>query len=194
MANSTSGTATQPALGGFGNNGGEIFERGGPYLVNALRDLKTTSALLDEYSPEFTCMLRGWAGAAKLSSAVLGGNGYSLDNVGELVGAANPYIYPENLPRGTVRGGPAGAPGCWQDITHDFWPTPWLVTDSGMSIAPAVVIAVVAARTTASVTAPMVTGSRGPMESLIRLAIGMVISRPIPNAVTSVPEAVPVRS
>src|SRR5277367_5998623 len=51
-------------------------------------------------------------------------------------GAPNPYIYPENLPRVNARGGPGGAPGCWQHITHDLWPAPELVMDTGNSIAP----------------------------------------------------------
>jgi phospholipid/cholesterol/gamma-HCH transport system substrate-binding protein len=51
-------------------------------------------------------------------------------------GAPNPYTYPENLPRVNARGGAGGAPGCWQPITHDLWPAPELVMDSGNSIAP----------------------------------------------------------
>ena len=51
-------------------------------------------------------------------------------------GAPNPYIYPENLPRVNTKGGPGGAPGCWQPITHDFWPAPYMVMDSGNSVAP----------------------------------------------------------
>ena len=51
-------------------------------------------------------------------------------------GAPNPYIYPENLPRVNARGGPGGAPGCWQHITHDLWPAPELVMDTGNSLAP----------------------------------------------------------
>ena len=55
---------------------------------------------------------------------------------GVVGGAPNPYIYPENLPRVNARGGPGGAPGCWQHITHDLWPAPELVMDTGNSIAP----------------------------------------------------------
>ena len=29
-----------------------------------------------------------------------------------------------------------GKPGCWQTITRDFWPAPYLVMDTGASIAP----------------------------------------------------------
>ncbi|MGH3635168.1 MCE family protein [Mycobacterium sp.] len=51
-------------------------------------------------------------------------------------GVQNPYVYPDNLPRVNARGGPGGAPGCWQPITRDLWPGPYLVVDDGASVAP----------------------------------------------------------
>lgn len=65
----------------------------------------------------------------------IGGNGYSLAGPGTLVGAANPYVYPDNLPRINASGGPMGRPGCWQ-VTKDILPMPYLVMDTGASIAP----------------------------------------------------------
>ena len=65
-----------------------------------------------------------------------GGNGYSIDFHIGLTGAPNPYVYPDNLPRVNAKGGPGGAPGCWQPVTHDFWPAPFLVADYGASLAP----------------------------------------------------------
>jgi phospholipid/cholesterol/gamma-HCH transport system substrate-binding protein len=59
-----------------------------------------------------------------------------LGLAGLIGGAPNPYIYPENLPRVNAHGGPGGAPGCWQKITHDLWPAPTLVADTGNSLAP----------------------------------------------------------
>jgi phospholipid/cholesterol/gamma-HCH transport system substrate-binding protein len=59
-----------------------------------------------------------------------------LGLAGLIGGAPNPYIWPENLPRINARGGPGGAPGCWQKITHDLWPAPTLVADTGNSLAP----------------------------------------------------------
>ena len=38
--------------------------------------------------------------------------------------------------RVNARGGPGGAPGCWQKITRDLWPAPYLVMDTGVSVAP----------------------------------------------------------
>ena len=155
------------ATAGLGNNGAEIFENGGPYLVRGAADLVPTAQLLDTYSPEIFCTLRNYHDAEIKARKTLGGfNGYSLRAETELLsgaglllnplslvasaaltlgtgaaagllgGAPNPYMYPENLPRINAHGGPGGAPGCWQEITHDLWPAPSLVVDTGNSIAP----------------------------------------------------------
>ncbi|MCV7359432.1 MCE family protein [Mycolicibacterium fluoranthenivorans] len=121
---------------GFGNNAGDIFERGGPYLVRGAQDLLPTSKLLDYYSPELLCTVRNFHDVAPKLAAALGGNGYSLLTNTELLGAGNPYVYPDNLPRVNAHGGPEGRPGCWQPITRDLWPMPYLVMDTGASIAP----------------------------------------------------------
>ena len=173
---------------GFGNNGAEIFERGGPYLARGAADLVPTAQLLDTYSPELFCTIRNYHDMEPKAASFLGGsNGYSLRTESELTsglglllnplaalasnggaigvtlatallgpvgtviglgatagaviptligGASSPYIWPENLPRVNARGGPGGAPGCWQPITHDLWPAPELVMDTGNSIAP----------------------------------------------------------
>ena len=55
---------------------------------------------------------------------------------GTIAGAGNPYIYPDNLPRVNARGGPEGRPGCWQKISRELWPAPYLVMDTVASIAP----------------------------------------------------------
>ena len=122
---------------GFGNTGGEIFERGGPYLVRGAQDLIPTSELLNQYSPELFCTIRNFHDVAPKVAASFGGaNGYSLQTRSEILGAGNPYVYPDNLPRVNARGGPEGAPGCWAPVTRDLWPAPYLVMDTGASIAP----------------------------------------------------------
>lgn len=121
---------------GFGNNAGDIFERGGPYLVRGAQDLLPTSELLDYYSPEFFCLIRNFAEGAPKIAASLGGNGYSLQTKTQIIGAGNPYVFPDNLPRVNASGGPEGKPGCWQEVTRDLWPHPYLVMDTGASIAP----------------------------------------------------------
>ncbi|MCI4673943.1 MCE family protein [Candidatus Mycolicibacterium alkanivorans] len=126
--------ATLLAATGFGNTGADVFERGAPYFIAGQRDLVPTSRLLDTYSPELLCMIRNYA-TSKAKEGV-GGNGYSIDFHIGLTGAPNPYVYPDNLPRVNARGGPGGAPGCWQEITPNFWPAPFLVADYGASLAP----------------------------------------------------------
>jgi len=150
---------------GFGNTGADIFQRGGPYLARGAQDLVPTAQLLDTYSPEIYCMIRNYHDVQPITGASEGDhNGYSVDMeieatsglsallnplsatvliasmlgglAGLVGGAPNPYTWPENLPRVNARGGPGGAPGCWQHITHDLWPAPELVMDTGNSIAP----------------------------------------------------------
>ncbi len=151
---------------GLGNNGAEVFNNGGPYLARGAKDLVPSAELLDTYSPELYCTVRNYHDIEPKAASFLGGNGYSLNAhtqalsglglvanpvslvatsvltmglgaaAGLIGGAPNPYIYPENLPRVNARGGPGGAPGCWQEITHDLWPAPELVIDSGNSLAP----------------------------------------------------------
>jgi phospholipid/cholesterol/gamma-HCH transport system substrate-binding protein len=121
---------------GFGNTAADSFERGGPYLVRGAKDLLNTSALLDKYSPALFCTIRNFYNAGPKLAGALGGNGYSLMTHSEILGAGNPYVYPDNLPRVNAQGGPEGKPGCWQPITRDLWPQPYLVMDTGASIAP----------------------------------------------------------
>jgi phospholipid/cholesterol/gamma-HCH transport system substrate-binding protein len=154
------------AATGLGNTGEDIFRRGGPYLQRGVADLVPTAQLLDTYSPELFCMVRNYHDiepnayaaegggdgyALRARSEVLSGAGLLLSpaglagallSLGQLglaglvAGAPNPYVYPENLPRVNARGGPGGAPGCWQPITRDLWPAPLTVMDIGASIAP----------------------------------------------------------
>ena len=70
------------------------------------------------------------------SAEIYGGNGYSVRAEDEFIGGINPYVYPDNLPRVNARGGPGGKPGCWQKVNRDLWPAPYLVMDTGVSIAP----------------------------------------------------------
>ncbi|WP_445168028.1 MCE family protein [Mycolicibacterium sp. Dal123E01] len=121
---------------GFGNTGADIFERGGPYFVRGQADLIPTAKLLDTYSPQLYCQIKGEAEALPQALDAFGGNGYSLNTVTEFLGAPNPYVYPDNLPRVNGHGGPGGAPGCWQKVDRNFWPAPHLVVDDGASLAP----------------------------------------------------------
>ncbi|HEX2285918.1 MAG TPA: MCE family protein [Mycobacterium sp.] len=121
---------------GFANDAADSFERGGPYLVRGAADLVPTAKLLDDYRAMIFCTIRNFHDVQPKVAKSLGGNGFSLTGAGTVIGAGNPYVYPDNLPRVNARGGPEGRPGCWQQITKDLWPMPYLVTDTGYSIAP----------------------------------------------------------
>lgn len=129
--------ATLLAAIGFANTGADVLNRSQPHLAQTLLQLAPTSGLLDTYSPELFCAIRNAAEARDAVASAQGlGNGYSLRTHTQLVGGTNPYVFPDNLPRVNARGGPGGAPGCWQKITRELWPAPALVTDTGASIAP----------------------------------------------------------
>ena len=121
---------------GFGNTGADVLGRGGPYLARAAADLVPTAQLLDEYSPELFCTIHNFYELDSKVKQVLGADGYSAKVQVGVVGAPNPYVYPDNLPKTNAKGGPGGKPGCWQTITRDLWPAPYLVQDTGASVAP----------------------------------------------------------
>ena len=122
---------------GFAETAADPLERGAPYLVRGAADLVPTTQLLDDYRGMIFCTVRNYHDVGPRIAQSLGGdNGYSLVTFGTVFGAGNPYIYPDNLPRINARGGPEGRPGCWQKVTYDLWPHPYLVMDTGYSIAP----------------------------------------------------------
>jgi phospholipid/cholesterol/gamma-HCH transport system substrate-binding protein len=122
---------------GFANTAADPLERAGPYLVRSAADFVPTTKLLDDYRGMILCTLRNYHDVGPRIAQSLGGdNGFSLVTYGTVMGAGNPYIYPDNLPRINAHGGPEGRPGCWQKVTYDLWPMPYLVMDTGYSIAP----------------------------------------------------------
>lgn len=122
---------------GFAHTGTDVLESSRSHVVQTLAELVPTTALLDTYSPELFCTIRNAAQVGPAVAAAEGsGNGYSLRAHTAIIGGTNPYSYPDNLPRVNARGGPGGAPGCWQKISRDLWPAPGLVIDTGASVAP----------------------------------------------------------
>ncbi len=121
---------------GFANTGNDIFTRARPFLERLTADLKPTAQLLDTYSPQAFCTIRNFAEVAPKVAQLESGNHYAAQLGVAITGTENPYVYPDNLPRVNGRGGPGGKAGCWQPITRDLWPAPYLVMDSGNSIAP----------------------------------------------------------
>jgi phospholipid/cholesterol/gamma-HCH transport system substrate-binding protein len=124
------------AASGFASTGADIFTRSKPYLIRLLADLSPTARLLDTNSPALFCSIRNFADLAPRVAVLESGNHYAAQLGVAIAGAENPYVYPDNLPRINGSGGPGGKAGCWQPITRDLWPAPYLVMDSGNSIAP----------------------------------------------------------
>ncbi|MEH3140661.1 MAG: MCE family protein [Mycobacterium kyogaense] len=121
---------------GFATTAADTLEQATPFLTRGQADLTPSAQLLDTYSPSLLCTIRNFHDVAPKVSDALGKNGYSAVTETKILGAANPYVYPDNLPRTNAHGGPGGAPGCWQSITRDLWPAPYLVMDTGASLAP----------------------------------------------------------
>jgi phospholipid/cholesterol/gamma-HCH transport system substrate-binding protein len=109
--------ATAEALTGLGGRFGQSLENG--------------NQILDNLNPQMSQIARGNRGLADLAEVYA-----DASPSGALAGAGNPYVYPDNLPRVNAHGGPAGRPGCWQDVNRYLWPAPYLVMDTGASIAP----------------------------------------------------------
>jgi phospholipid/cholesterol/gamma-HCH transport system substrate-binding protein len=91
---------------GFGTTGADIVDRGAPYLVRGQADAVPTNQLLDKYSPEIFCTIRNYHDVEPKFAAATGGNGYSAQTLSQILGAGNPYVYPDNLPRINASGGP----------------------------------------------------------------------------------------
>jgi phospholipid/cholesterol/gamma-HCH transport system substrate-binding protein len=122
---------------GFANTAAEPLERATPYLIRSAADLVPTTKLLDDYRAMIFCTIRNYHDVEPRVHMALGGdNGYSLAAYGTVIGAGNPFVYPDNLPRINAHGGPEGRPGCWQKVTYDLWPFPYLVMDTGYSLVP----------------------------------------------------------
>lgn len=146
--------------------GGPYLARGAADLVPTAQLLDTYSPELfctlrnyHDVEPTVRTFLGGNGYSLNSHSEILSGLGFTLNplafatttglglatqgllapiglGLGLVGGAPNPYTYPENLPRVNARGGPGGAPGCWQQITRQLWPAPELVMDAGNSLAP----------------------------------------------------------
>ncbi|WP_024794883.1 MCE family protein [Tomitella biformata] len=115
------------------SSGSALLDANGQNLTTLLRILSPTTALLEQYSPEYTCLIEGLSETRKRGEPAFGlkNPGMSLD-VG-LVPGIPLYSYPDNLP--TV--GASAVPGCYglpQLTPGDH--APYLVTDTGVNPYP----------------------------------------------------------
>lgn len=123
---------------GFSQAGISLIGNNESNIVRAVNLLDPTTALLNKYSPTFTCLFQGAQWYVDHGGRdMLGGNGYSFIMDAGLLFGDDPYRYPKHLPKVNATGGPGGAPSCGSlpDPSANF-PVRALVTDTGWGAAP----------------------------------------------------------
>lgn len=118
---------------GFAQSGVTVVGGNQAEIVRSLNTLAPTTALLEHYSPTYTCLFQGAQWFLENGGRdALGGNGKSVIMDSAMLFGDDPYRFPDNLPKVNARGGPGGRPGCGSlpDPTKNF-PVKYLVTDTG---------------------------------------------------------------
>ena len=118
---------------GFSHSGVQTVGANELDLVRALRLTEPTTALLQKYSPTYTCLFQGAQWFLEHGGRyAMGGNGKSVIMDAALLAGADPYKFPDNLPVVNASGGPGGRPSCGSlpDVSQNF-PVKYLVTDTG---------------------------------------------------------------
>lgn len=137
-ANQRSLDALLLSAAGFSQAGINVIGRNESNIVRSVNLLDPTTALLNKYSPTFTCLFQGAQWYVDHGGRdMLGGNGYSFIMDAGLLFGDDPYRYPKHLPKVNATGGPGGRPSCGSlpDPSANF-PVRALVTDTGWGAAP----------------------------------------------------------
>lgn len=123
---------------GFSQTGINVIGRNESNIVRSMNLLDPTMALLEKYSPTYTCLFQGAQWYVDHGGRdALGGNGYSVILDAALLFGDDPYRFPKHLPKVNATGGPGGKPSCGSlpDPSANF-PVRALVTDTGWGAAP----------------------------------------------------------
>lgn len=123
---------------GFSQAGIGVIGRNESDIVRAINLLDPTMALLQTYSPTYTCLFQGSQWYVEHGGReTLGGNGYSFIMDAGLLFGDDPYRYPKHLPKVNATGGPGGKPSCGSlpDPSANY-PVRALVTDTGWGTEP----------------------------------------------------------
>jgi phospholipid/cholesterol/gamma-HCH transport system substrate-binding protein len=123
---------------GFSQTGIGVIGRNESNIVQAINLLDPTMALLQTYSPTYTCLFQGAQWYVEHGGReTLGGNGYSFIMDAGLLFGDDPYRYPKHLPKVNATGGPGGKPSCGSlpDPSANY-PVRALVTDTGWGTEP----------------------------------------------------------
>lgn len=118
---------------GFAQSGAQVLGGSQEQMIRSLNLLAPTTALLDAYSPTYTCLFQGAQWFLEHGGRdALGGNGKSVIMDSAMLFGDDPYRFPDNLPKVNAHGGPGGHPSCGSlpDPTQNF-PVKYLVTDTG---------------------------------------------------------------
>lgn len=91
---------------GLGDTANEVIAGSERDITTALSLLRPTTRLLDRYSPAINCIIVGLDNARPIAEDIFGGlqEGIAL-NSGFMYGA-EPYTYPDDLPKVNATGGP----------------------------------------------------------------------------------------
>ncbi|GGL13136.1 MCE family protein [Nocardia jinanensis] len=116
---------------GLGSTGNTFLGENRNGIVDSMRLLTPTTALLAKYSPGFPCMFHLGALNAANEPPVIDETGYSASMDVGLLGGDDPYVYPENLPIVGAKGGPHTEPGCYAPTTWENYPAPYLRMNTG---------------------------------------------------------------
>jgi len=93
-------------LTGLADTTGSVLRENEQNLGTALDLLRPTTALLDEYAPGLNCMINAVANLLPVGEAVFGGNQPGVAMNTNFMFGAEPYTYPDDLPKVNATGGP----------------------------------------------------------------------------------------
>lgn len=114
---------------GMADVGNRVLTDNAAGISSTVHESRPTTALLEEYSPEFTCFLQGADRARVGAEEVSGGNGRTMLLNSTVLFGIPPYEYESDLPRVAASGGPRC--GALPFVPNDAVPTPYVVADTG---------------------------------------------------------------
>jgi len=125
--------ATLLAATGLANNGTATLEPAAENYIAAIQRLRAPLQVAAEYSPEFSCVLKGVSLAIDRFGPIIGGTKPGLFVASNFIPGVPAYTYPESLPIVNATGGPncRGLPDVPSKQYGGSWyHTPFLVTDN----------------------------------------------------------------
>lgn len=107
---------------GLADNANGVLTENEPNLVTALDLLEPTTGLLAEYSPMFTCFIKGLNNVRPLAERLIGGNQEGIAMNASFMYGMEAYQYPRDLPKVNATGGPDchGLPNPDPNVHADF--------------------------------------------------------------------------